>query len=97
MSARYEVLVRHSDGARWQEIKYELGHVYGQLEVIEFVEVRKLRKNEFAAFWLCRCSCGKKKVCEGRKLRKGEYKSCGCAHLRAHLQRVRDNQGRFAS
>ncbi len=30
------------------------------------------------ARWLCRCGCGIEKVIDGRSLRKGRTKSCGC-------------------
>lgn len=31
--------------------------------------------------WLCKCDCGNQKIIDGRKLRKGETKSCGCLSL----------------
>ncbi len=30
--------------------------------------------------WLCRCDCGAEKTVQGRSLRYGESKSCGCLH-----------------
>jgi hypothetical protein len=32
------------------------------------------------AKWLCRCDCEKEKIVEGRSLRRGSTKSCGCLH-----------------
>lgn len=33
--------------------------------------------------WVCRCRCGKKFVAEGRYLKSGKTKSCGCANKKS--------------
>lgn len=40
-----------------------------------------------ARFYLCRCDCGTERVLNGRSLRIGDSRSCGC--LRADLNRER--------
>ena len=52
------------------------GQTFGELTVLKRDDTRK-GKN---AYWLCKCSCGKEKSVETRKLLSGETKSCG--HLR---------------
>ena len=49
------------------------GQVFGRLTVIEYYETRKGR-----ARWHCQCSCGNIKVIDGKSLRNGATKSCGC-------------------
>jgi hypothetical protein len=44
------------------------GKVFGELTVEEYAGNRD---------WLCRCSCGKKKIVQGSRLRSGDVKSCG--------------------
>lgn len=52
------------------------GQTFGELTVLKRDDARKGR----SAYWLCKCSCGKEKSVEARKLLSGETKSCG--HLR---------------
>lgn len=52
----------------------ETGNRYGKLVVIE----RQNIPGEGRARWLCRCSCGNTTVVDGRSLRNGNTRSCGC-------------------
>lgn len=49
------------------------GQKFGRLTVIE----RQGVKDGHAA-WLCKCDCGNKKTVNGRHLRNGLIRSCGC-------------------
>lgn len=57
-----------------------IGQVFGLLTVIERCGTTRDRQRR--ATWLCRCECGETKVCEGTKLRRGRYYSCGCKRRR---------------
>ena len=52
------------------------GYRFGHLTVIGPVE-----KRNHQIYWLCVCDCGTKKFVQGRKLRDGLVKSCGCARI----------------
>lgn len=54
-------------------VKNELGHRYGRLLVIRYVESLDAK-----AAWLCLCDCGSEITVTGDGLRKGNHKSCGC-------------------
>lgn len=56
-------------------IKPETGKRYGRLTVVSSKPVGKTR---YGVKWLCVCDCGKRKVVEGRRLRAGVTRSCGC-------------------
>jgi len=49
------------------------GQKFGRLSIIERVD-----SNTGRATWLCKCDCGNETVVEGKKLRNGHTKSCGC-------------------
>lgn len=51
------------------------GQRFGRLRVVERVENSP---NDTAAYWRCRCDCGKETVVRGTSLRSGVTKSCGC-------------------
>lgn len=53
-----------------------IGKKFGRLTVIERAENAKNGKTK----WKCICECGNCVIVEGRHLRKGETKSCGCYH-----------------
>jgi hypothetical protein len=55
---------------------YELGKKFGRLTVIEESGTRKKR----GPIYLCRCACGNKIKVQGRHLRSGESRSCGCLY-----------------
>lgn len=52
--------------------KNEIGNVYGNLVVEEFVKTDKQN-----SYWKCKCSCGEYKITRGSTLRSGQCKSCG--------------------
>ena len=52
------------------------GKRFGRLTVIEKMPPRY--KNKTAAFWRCKCDCGRETIVIGRSLRVGLTKSCGC-------------------
>ena len=56
---------------------------YGRLVVIE-----RHSQASRAAYWLCRCDCGKTVVVKGTNLRCGKTKSCGCLHDELSSQRI---------
>lgn len=49
------------------------GLYFGRLKVLFYYGTK--RKH---AYWLCECACGGFKVVEGRSLRSGNTRSCGC-------------------
>lgn len=63
-----------------------IGQRFGRWVVIEQAE-RPEYIAATAAFYLCRCDCGTERVLNGRSLRTGDSRSCGC--LRADLNRER--------
>lgn len=52
-----------------------IGQRFGRLEVIEKSNKRDLSGN---IYWKCKCDCGNTVVVQGRSLRNGRTKSCGC-------------------
>ena len=52
----------------------EIGNKYGRLKVLKFAGKSKNNK----ALWSCICKCGTQKIVDGRELRRGKVKSCGC-------------------
>lgn len=50
------------------------GSRFGELTVVKRSGVNKHNHTT----WLCRCSCGREKVCSGSHLKCGKAKSCGC-------------------
>ncbi|MDO5018790.1 MAG: hypothetical protein Q4E02_05760 [Lagierella massiliensis] len=63
-----------------------IGKRFGLLTVIERVE----NKNDRVS-WLCKCDCGKEKICTAQSLKAGKVKSCGC------LRGAKNNQFRDIS
>lgn len=61
--------------------KLMIGLRFGKLLVVE-LEHRRLRKNGGTLlYYKCHCDCGKDCVVNGRKLRRGHTRSCGCYRL----------------
>jgi hypothetical protein len=52
----------------------EKGNVYGRLTVIGLSG----RHNDGRAMWSCECTCGNRVDVDGRRLRNGDTRSCGC-------------------
>jgi hypothetical protein len=67
----------HSEVSRARGNHYKAGKKFGRLTVI--AEVGRARKR--GPIYLCLCICGKRAKVEGRHLRSGESKSCGCWYL----------------
>lgn len=63
-----------SCGCLREEVKDMIGQKFGILIVIKRAGKHKDRH----AKWLCKCKCGKEKVINGKDLRLGFTKSCGC-------------------
>ena len=57
-----------------------VGKQFGRLTVIKSVGTD--RHNSIN--WLCQCSCGNTKVIDGRSLRRGSTRSCGCYDREKH-------------
>jgi hypothetical protein len=51
-----------------------IGQTFGRLTVKEFAGAARNRNS----LWKCECQCGKISVTEGRNLKSGVSKSCGC-------------------
>jgi hypothetical protein len=66
-------------------IKNELGSVYGRLTVIGLHEQRT---KSGQAQWICACTCGNTYIVEGRSLRSGRTKSCGCLNNEKRAERA---------
>jgi len=49
---------------------------FNRWTILEFVEIRNSR-----AFWLARCKCGTERIVNGKDVRNGKSKSCGCYNI----------------
>lgn len=58
---------------KWVDIS---GQKFGRLLVLFKTE----KKRAGSRWWMCRCDCGKEIPVEGKKLKSGHTKSCGCYH-----------------
>lgn len=54
------------------------GKVFGDLTVVGFGEKHRYPSGIIANWWECECVCGKRKIVDGRNLRSGRVKNCGC-------------------
>ena len=50
------------------------GARFGRLKVLSFA----YKGNNYNSFWNCKCDCGNNVVVNGKHLREGGTKSCGC-------------------
>lgn len=66
------------------ELKDLTGLRFGRLIVVSRDENTK----EGRATWLCRCDCGKTTVKQGKLLRNGHCKSCGCGEYENRVSNV---------
>ena len=64
--------------------KNEIGNRYGRLVVTEFAGIGAEKR----ALWRCRCDCGKETVVDGKSLRSGNTKSCGCLNVDNSTKRI---------
>ena len=55
----------------------ETGNVYGKLTVLEKAE-KPIKNKDRSLYWKCKCECGNITIVNGRDLRQGKTKSCGC-------------------
>lgn len=62
----------------------EIGNTYGYLTVLERAPSKNGR-----AMWLCQCKCGNQVIIEGKKLRSGNTKSCGCLRSEKAIERCK--------
>ena len=63
-------------GGSWHDKLIPNGTKFGELTVIDFLGTRaygSLKKRHY----LCKCSCGRTKICCSQKLLSGRYKTCG--------------------
>jgi len=60
------------------------GQAFGRWTVLSRVNNGKLRD----AYWLCRCQCGKEHSVQGKSLRRGDSRSCGCLRRELTLKRT---------
>ena len=55
-----------------------VGRVFGDLTVVSLAEKHHYPCGVTALWWKCVCKCGKEKTVDGRNLRSGRTKNCGC-------------------
>ena len=70
----------------------ETGNVYGRLMV---VGTNGTLNKDGRLMWVCRCSCGAKKEVEGRAMRRGRIKSCGCLKREMIRKKYQQANSRF--
>lgn len=56
------------------------GKRFGNLVAIKPDDNVKNKPKGGGVYWICKCDCGNEKSIMGKRLRKGEYISCGCQH-----------------
>jgi len=62
------------------------GKVFERLTVIN-----RVFQKERATHWLCKCICGNTSIVDGKHLKAGNIKSCGCLCLEINSMRLKDN------
>lgn len=63
-----------SCGCYMRDVKIKMeGQRFGRWTVLE-----RAHKDTRGVYWLCRCDCGVERIVNGRMLRSGKTKSCGC-------------------
>ena len=63
------------------QIKDLCGKKFGRLLVLARENNPGTRKNDTAAYWLCKCDCGSEKIIRGYSLTSGKTKSCSCLNV----------------
>lgn len=58
--------------------KNMVGKKFGDLIVIGFGEKHRYPCGDIANWWKCKCICGRTIIVDGRNLRSGRSKNCGC-------------------
>ena len=69
---------------RAHNFKDMTGQKIGRLTVLKLDHIN----NENRAMWLCECECGKTVVVNGKRLRRGLTKSCGCYSVDKSTERI---------
>jgi hypothetical protein len=64
----------HSEITSARGFHYQAGKIFGKLIVIGEIGIQRKR----GPIYLCQCECGKRTKVQGRHLRSGESRSCGC-------------------
>ncbi len=62
------------------------GEKFGRWTVLE-----RAQHSSSDAYWRCRCECGKESSVQGKSLRRGDSKSCGCLVRELAIARVGEN------
>lgn len=69
-----------ADGKKVRQAADMAGNVYGRITVL-CRAYSKRPEDAKQTMWLCRCECGNEKIINGRSLRSGATRSCGCFNL----------------
>lgn len=59
------------------------GQKFGKLQVLSYSHTGKDKR----PYWNCICDCGKIKVANGKSLRNGDVRSCGCFNIESIIKR----------
>jgi len=70
------------------------GKTYGQLTVLERTEYTGTAKKK-PTLWKCSCSCGAETIVNGRDLKNGHTKSCGCYSKKRSKERRITHNGTY--
>lgn len=70
----------------------ETGNVYARLTVLR--TNGNLTKSG-RLLWVCKCACGAEKEIEGRAMRRGRIKSCGCLKREMIRKRYQQANSKF--
>lgn len=67
------------------------GKKFGRLTAIKRVGSDKY----YYSTWLCKCECGKEKICTSNSLKSGKIKSCGCLKKETAKRNGKKSKGRY--
>ncbi len=65
------------------------GKICGRLRVIRLAFVKQYPSATGVAYWHCQCECGNEKDIDGRNLRNGVTRSCGCLVKETNSKRMK--------
>ena len=57
-----------------RRLAFNIGQRFGRLVIITDRPIRR----PHATWWRCKCDCGRRKIANGRSLKRGHTRSCGC-------------------
>lgn len=66
------------------QIKDITGQKFGRLTVL--YKLHNYHDTKNGVYWLCVCECGNVKEVNGRNLRNGNIRSCGCLYDGCHIK-----------